>query len=294
MNPTKRNHINPCFWTAFWNPDYYTSYIKDDSQKRHREQKVYSLEFKAPKILFKKVEDIHFIEGLGIAYLNGKELSELNNVNSPRTNQEIDKSSINYEDAFFIDFENHFTELEKIGGYDRIRKVIKTNKIENREDKIYLSCFIITHQIRGFKFLARLFKKYEEGENKKLQSFLHLRSVISNPDLLDSVIRPIVESKWTLYTSREFKFPLSDNPIIYDAGLTWIPLSPKHLLEIDNTKKSKSAIIYKSGINDIKFSRFKKVLIMNTFDSIISHDKNFLEKIRKSNSWQRRKKHLGY
>jgi len=294
MTPTKINHINPCFWTAFWNFDYYTSFISDTPLKKHREQKVYSLEFKAPKVLLKKVEDVHFIEGLGTVYLQGKDLVQLENIKSPITMNDFDKSTINPDDTWFIDFENHFTELEKIAGYDRIRTVIKTDKIENREDRMYLACFIIIHQIRSFKFLGRLFKKYNDSDNIKLQSYLHFKSVISNPDLLDSVIRPIVESKWTLYITPEFKFPLSDNPIVSNKNLTWIPLSPKHLLEIDSSIRGSNLIDYKMELGDETFVTFQENLVMSSFDSIIFSDKKTLEKIRETSSWKVRKEQLGY
>jgi hypothetical protein len=292
MELTKKNHINPCFWTALWNPTYFNNFVVGNVTGKAREQLVYSLEIKTPKILRRKVKDIHYVEGLGLTNVNKQEFIELGNVHSPKTKLPVDKSTLESSSIHIIDIENHFTALEEIGGYPQLLDTVKSNQINTRHNRIYLACFVIIHQIRSIKFFEGLFLKYKDEFNPKLKAFIHFKKLISNTDKLYNVIKPIVESKWTLYTTDKFTFPLSDSPIIYYRKLIWVVLSPKHLLEIDSSQKYNETVKYEKEIKSIKFSIFRKQLIRNTFQSIIFSDKETLEKWRKSKTWHLRKHFL--
>ena len=68
MRPTKRNHYNPCFWTAIWNPTYYEAFLSESHNDLiPREQIVHALNVKSDKILIAKVDNVHFDKNLGFA-----------------------------------------------------------------------------------------------------------------------------------------------------------------------------------------------------------------------------------
>jgi hypothetical protein len=70
---TKRNHYNPCFWTALWNEDYFSQYCSDSAQRDSpRDQVVYSLNMRAAKVIPTTVEKVHCHKGLGVAEINAE------------------------------------------------------------------------------------------------------------------------------------------------------------------------------------------------------------------------------
>lgn len=292
MTPTKKNHINPCFWTALWNPTYFENFISGQKNSRAREQLIYSLDFKIPKVIPLKVEEVHFMEGLGITLLSDSEISRLKKVQFAEEEQPLEENSLDEVETYLLDIENHFHEMEISGGYQELLDTVKNNQIISETHRIHLACFIIIHQIRGQSFFYRLFNKYKDAPNPKLEAFLHFKDIISDPKRLYEVINPIVNSKWTMYRIKEFTFPLSDSPIIYYKNLIWATLSPKHLLEIDTSKPFTGKVKYKDEIELPEFQLFKTQLIKNTFQSIIFSDKNLLEEWGKSKPWLLRRNWL--
>jgi len=63
---TKRNHSNPCFWTAYWDTTYYESRVAGrDPETEARRTPVFALNVKANKIIPTVVDDVHFDKGMG-------------------------------------------------------------------------------------------------------------------------------------------------------------------------------------------------------------------------------------
>jgi len=174
MPPTKKNHINPCFWTALWNENYFNEFIGGNKPKRARYQKVFTLDFKAPKVLYKKVEDVHYADDLGLILAGGSELVDKNRIFEsdkiyfPANKELTTLSAIEVDVDYLIDAEIDFSTLEEIAGYKQLLKTIQNSKIANEEDRIYLACFIIYHQLRSQRFFNSLYKKYEDEQNPKL------------------------------------------------------------------------------------------------------------------------------
>ena len=68
---TRRNHYNPCFWTALWNEDYFREYCSDTARgSSPRDQVVYALNLHAAKVLRTTVEKVHFHKDLGVAEID--------------------------------------------------------------------------------------------------------------------------------------------------------------------------------------------------------------------------------
>lgn len=169
QNPTKRNHVIPCFWSALWNQSYF-EYFLTGAEKREgkknipREQKVFSLEFKTPKILHKKVADLFYIKNLGISEVSEAELHKLKNIYSSDFQAAINGEHFNQSNAtktHLIDIENLFSLTEEYYGYKEMLTVIKTNSIPSIKEKAEVACFIAINLVRGLRFFDRLLDKYE-------------------------------------------------------------------------------------------------------------------------------------
>lgn len=300
MPPTKKNHINPCFWTALWNETYFNDFINGRKTQRARDQKVFTLDYRTPKILLKKTEDVHYSENLGLILAEGKELTASDKIFGtdeiyfPESKKTTSLSKIDADGIYLLDAEIDFSSLEEIAGYQHLLNTVKNNKIENEEDRIYLACFIIYHQLRSEKFFHSLFKKYENEDNPKLESFIQFRNTISNVNQIYNAVFPLVNSYWTLYSTKDFKFPLNDVPILYEKELIWVVLSPKHLLEIDKSKIYPGRVKCRSEISIRLFSNLRKTIIKNTVQEIIFHSYKAAHNWRKSKTYYFRKKSLGY
>src|SRR5437870_3956313 len=65
---TTKNHYNPCFWTAHWNPVYMECALRGKrNQESARNQRVFVLNVKSNKIYRVSVENLHYDKNLGIA-----------------------------------------------------------------------------------------------------------------------------------------------------------------------------------------------------------------------------------
>ena len=69
-SPAKRNHYNPCFWTALWNQQFLTDFCAGKTERgRARVQLVHTLNLRSNKIFETKVENLHYDKDLGFAEL---------------------------------------------------------------------------------------------------------------------------------------------------------------------------------------------------------------------------------
>jgi hypothetical protein len=65
---TKRNHFNPCFWTALWNEEYFENWVRaEQSNTEPREQLIFALNLRSNKIYKTKVANLFYEKNLGLA-----------------------------------------------------------------------------------------------------------------------------------------------------------------------------------------------------------------------------------
>ena len=68
MQPTKKHHYNPCFWTAHWNPQFLEGALKGERDlARARNQQVFALNVKSNKVYRTSVENVHYDKSMGVA-----------------------------------------------------------------------------------------------------------------------------------------------------------------------------------------------------------------------------------
>jgi hypothetical protein len=64
---TKRNHFNPCFWTALWNEEYFENWVRaEQSNTEPREQLIFALNLRSNKIYKTKVANLFYEKNLGL------------------------------------------------------------------------------------------------------------------------------------------------------------------------------------------------------------------------------------
>ena len=118
MDVTKRNHYNPCFWTALWNVAYYHDFILTTALDAiARDQVVHVLNIKSQKVYPTTVERVHYDKNLGIAEITKCAAKEFVQRYHPDHYErfEADCEATSY--PVYLDFENIFTGIEATPPY---------------------------------------------------------------------------------------------------------------------------------------------------------------------------------
>jgi hypothetical protein len=255
MSITKKNHYNPCFWTAYWNYQYYHNeeYRRENSP---RIQKIYSLNIKADNIFPQTTEKVFYEKRMGLAKIN---------------------------DDAILDFEDFFTTHENLPKKVLI-KVIEQNNIESLEEKTLIASFISDLMIKHYENFNSSVDKYISHGKKKIDFLIDLNNNYSSTVFHKSQIIPLIASEWIIYLSKEFKFPLGDNPILINNKNILVALSPKMLLKINYNKLVMPEKIceVKHTMNCYTYRDFVYRTIASSNREIIFDNIDVLEKWRKS------------
>ncbi len=274
MKFTKRNHYNPCFWTALWNEDYYERSAKNLTQPLPaRNHVVHALNVKSGQIHKSKVGNVHYDKNLGIAEISRTAVEEFAKKYHPDRYEKflLDNETATY--PVFIDFEQILTELEKLPPYKVLLKVAQKKQIESTEEKAFLGCFIVIQQMRSHAIMNAMIQFHEEIGEHKFEHFVTLKWMLSDTNFLFSLVDPIISCRWTLFAVSDNIFPLCDSPILVKPHSLMVALSPKLLLEIERTiPDGEYECRLKQTINQSKLDEFRRRTIGNTFREIIGNE----------------------
>jgi len=275
MKLAKRNHYNPCFWTALWNRDYYNRVAKNLVHPLPaRDHVVHALNVKSGKIHKSKVKNIHYDKNLGIAEISKEAAEEFAKKYHPDHYEKflLDNKMATY--PVFLDFEQILTGIEKLPPYEVLIKVAQKGQIESAEEKAYLGCFIILQQMRSHAIMNALIQFHEGLGEKKFEHFVTLKWMLSDTNFLFSLVYPIISCRWTLFSVVNDLFPLCDSPILVKPNSLMVALSPKLLLEIERTIPAReNECRLRQRIKRRKLDEFRRRTIGNTFREIIGNEK---------------------
>jgi hypothetical protein len=280
MGLTKRNHYNPCFWTAFWNPTYYDNYVHDSGVILvPREQVVYALNVKSDKIVSNSVENVHYDKNFGVAEISFETAKEFCKRHHPNEYEEFCRKSTEDEYPIFIDFEDFLIRLEETPPYRVLCDVIKRQDLISAEEKAFLASFVFLQLLRSHAIMNSALEWNAKIGIEKFEYFVLLKWFLSNPDILYPPIAYLALAEWTLYRTYQDSFPLTDSCILVQPQSIMVALSPKFLLEITPQVQSSDAIWHtKNGIDKNKLVEFRRRTIGNTFREIIFSDKEILKR----------------
>ena len=275
---TKRTHFNPCFWTAYWNKKYYEEVMTSGLKKDSRDQEIFSLNISAGKILSTKIERVHCEKNLGLSEITMDGIRKYINEYYPGDSEQHLSKLKSEEYPLLLCYENLFTKIEELPAYEVLEKVIRSGVIEDFEDKVWISSFIILQRIRGHAFINSMVEALGLLNKPKFEYMLHMRCLLADKEFLFRVTFPVATAKWTLYKSDRHRLPLCDSPILKKDRNIMVALSPRLLLEIDLNKNSKSSELPRvKQLNKNVVLEFKRRTIENTYKEIIFNNTNVLE-----------------
>ena len=290
MSFSIRNHYNPCFWTAFWNNDFYeTSLLQKSKSNNPRKQVVYSLNLRANKIIKTIVEDVHFDKNLATAEITPEAVKNFCKRNFPDEYEQFSSDVEKDSETLYLDFEQTLAGIERTPPYQTLIEVIKKEKIEHAQEKIFIACFLVIHGLRCHAIMNSMIEFHKTMGLEKFEYFWFLKHMLGNTNSLYKLVIPFVMSHWTIYRTNKHNFPLNDSPLLHRPDSIMIALSPRMLLEINRLVRSdESQWLLKDSISASKMNEFRKRTILNTFREIIFPYKDLLEKWSRTKEYKKR------
>ena len=287
---TKRNHYNPCFWTACWNTDYFQALVKGKAGSViAREQEVYILNLQSGNIYPNRVKNVHYDKDLGVAKITPESMKIFCRRYYPSEYDSFCKSLEEHPETVYMDFEDILTGMEEAGGYKFLMEAIRACGIQSVMHKGFLTCHIVLQAMRSHEMMNSMTDTLSRLGMPKWEYFWILKNAWSNMLILARAVTPLASSKWVIYVTEEHKFPLCDSPIMISKNTLIAVLSPRLLLEIRlNEHSPEDTWTIRNGINSSKFWEFRRRSIKNSFKEIIFHDSNELEIWRNTREFKTR------
>lgn len=292
---TKRNHYNPCFWTAYWNPEYFAAVTEErDIPGAARDQVVFALNLRADKVLKAKVRELHYDKGLGVAEIMPDSMMRFSKRWFPSEYRELEEYVQKNPETLYIDFEDTLAGIEEKGGYDALIEAVKIGGLSSVQHKGFLTCVIVIHALRSYEMMKSMVETASIYGIDKWEYFWLLKNALGNPLVLARAVTPLAFSQWILYQTDEHRFPLYDSPVMVRENTLMVVLSPRLLLEINlNVQSPEDHWLHCDRISNSKFREFCRRSIMNSFKEIIFHDREELEQWRRLPEYKARVKVLG-
>jgi hypothetical protein len=276
---TKRNHYNPCFWTALWNEDYFSQYCSDSAQRDSpRDQVVYVLNMRAAKVIPTTVEKVHYHKGLGVAEIDAESAKRFCAKWYPEKYDSMVEYVTAHPEKVYLDFEDTLTGMEALQHYDSWMRSVKLGDLQSFEDKCFLAAAFMIHAMRSYEYMSSAISRISEIGIDKWEYFWQLKNVWSNQQFLTRATIVPALARWTLWRMPNHSFPLCDSPVMIDRDSVMVTLSPRLLLEIDlNVPDPEPSWIVRDGLPDEKFAEFRVRSVDNSFKEIIFHDERILQ-----------------
>lgn len=286
---TRRNHYNPCFWTAHWNPEYHRRSVSAETGLVARVQRVHALSVKSSNIFETAVEKVHYDKNLGVAEITREAAEDFVRRNKPGEYEDFRRENVAAPYPVLIDFEEILGGIERMPPYQVLVDVVRRGKVETKEEKVQLAALLVLQLLRSHAIMNSMLEWQTTLQQQKFELFVKLRWMIGDADALYQLIIPFVTSRWTFYATALDTFPLCDSPVLVKPESVLFAISPRLLLEIDRTVAAPPEVWrHRDGVPGSRLAEFRRRTIGNTFREIIFSDPKVLEEWRSTMHFQRR------
>jgi hypothetical protein len=288
---TKRNHYNPCFWTALWNRAYFRS-IREGAAVAGiaRDHVVHTLNLRGDAVFPTTVGNVHYEKDLGVAPITPDSMKSFCRRWYPSEYEGLAEYVDRNPETLYLDFEDTLEGLERIGVYRSLMRAARIGGISSVCHNGFLTCALVVHVMRSHELMTSMIESSSVRGLQKWEYFWLLKNAWANRLMLARAATPLAMGQWTLYATVEDQFPLPDSPIMIKRDTLMAVLSPRLLLEINLTvSKPEAWWVVRDGISPSKYREFRRRAIGNAFKDIIFHDAALLEKWRALPEYRQRK-----
>jgi len=279
---TKRNHYNPCFWAALWNESYFNALLGGhESALCARKQSVYSLNVRSGAIHATSVENVFYDKKLGLADISTDSTKRFYLRRFPSEYAAFCKYLEEHPEPLVLDFENIFSGLDDPHVRRAFTTAARIGGFESTAHKGFVTALVVMQAMRSHEFMASTIEQAAAQGIDKWEYFWLLKSAWADPSMLSRTGTVLAMARWTLYKTREARFPLCDSPVMINPTNVMLILSPRLLAEIDLTVQAEEhECQVKEGIGASKYREFRRRTIDNTYKDIIFSDSATLEEWR--------------
>lgn len=291
---TKRNHYNPCFWTACWNLDYYQALVEGRAGSiSPRDQQVFVLNLQSGNIYPNRVKNVHFDRDLGVAKITPESMKDFCRRRFPAQYESFCQSLEKHPETIYMDFEDILTGMEGLAGYQSLMDALIVCSIRDVIHKGFLTCHIVMQAMRSHEMMNSMIKTMNSIGMPKWEYFWLLKNAWGNKLVLARATTALAFSRWILHVAENHTYPLCDSPVMIREKTLMVVLSPRLLLEISlNEQAPENTWTVRKGINASKFREFRRRSIQNSFMEIIFHDRIELEVWRNTREFKDRSRDL--
>jgi hypothetical protein len=291
MQLTTKNHYNPCFWTAHWNPNYLAQALRGQKNFLEvRTQRVFVLNVKSDRIYTQAVENVHFDKNIGLAKITPDDAKDYCKRHFPdeygRFCKDMDEQG---EGHYILDFENILTCLENSPAYEVLLDVICKGRIDSVKEKGFLTSFILVQHLRSHAIMNSMIEIGEASGRPKFEELLMLKHLLSDTDGMFQSSLMLSSGHWKFFRLDKETFPLNDTPVLIQPHSVIVALSPRLLVEIDRTDaRNEEGWSSSNYITEEKLEEFRRRMIGNTFREIIFGEESLLKKWQATPEFRRR------
>jgi hypothetical protein len=273
MNLTKRNHYNPCFWTALWNESYYLQIVSGvEGKGSPRAQRIYALNVRSGAIYGTTVENLHFDKNLGLAEMTPDSMKRFCRKWFPSEYAKVAAYIDEHPEHLTMDFENILGGTEK-NGHRFLLDAARCGGFSSVEHKGFVTCLVLMQAMRSHEFMASMVVRSAAAGIDKWQYFWLLKNYWADRVALTRGTLPLAAARWTLYRTQRHQFPLCDSPVMINRDNVMMILTPRLLAEIDLTVRAKEdEWVVRDGISGSKYREFRRRAIQNTFKDVVFAD----------------------
>lgn len=270
MNLTKRNHYNPCFWTALWNESHYSRVVSSaEGNPSPRSQRVHALNVRSGAIYSTAVENLHFDKNLGLAEMTPDSMKRFCRRWFPEKYAEVAQYINEHPDTLTMDFENILGGTEK-HGHGFLLDAARYGGFSSVQHKGFVTCLVVIQAMRSHEFMSSMVARTSAAGIQKWEYFWILKNMWADRVALARAITPLACARWTLYRTERHRFPLCDSPVMINRDNVMMTLSPRLLAEIDLTIQApEDKWLVRDGISGSKYREFRRRSIQNTFKDIV-------------------------
>lgn len=276
---TKRNHYNPCFWTALWNPVYFDAFVRGSTPPGPaRDQELFVLNLRADQTYSVKASKVHYERALGVAEITPEEMKSFCKRWYPSEYANLSQYVEQHPEHLFLDFEDILNGIEQKGLYDSLLHCAKVGDLTSVEEKGFLTGCIVIHAMRSHELMTGMIGSSQARGIPKWEYFWLLKNAWSNPLILMRAALPLAMGQWTFYHTAEDTFPLPDSPVMIGEHGLMVVLSPRLLLEVSLLVQCPEDVWrVRERISPSKYREFRRRAVRNTFKEIVFSDKTRLD-----------------
>jgi len=286
----KRNHYNPCFWTALWNPAHYNAMTAGSHNRAAaRDQSIYALNLHSSRIYKTKVKNVHYDKNVGVAELTPASMKRFAKRWFPEEYRDLARYVDRNPETLYVDFEDILEAVEKREVYRSIMEAARLGGVTSPEHKGFLTVTLVIHAMRSHEMMAAMMAATGKLGLDKFEYFWLLKNAWGNPLVLARACQPLAGAQWVFYRTQHHCYPLCDSPVMIESRRVTAILSPRLLLVIHLGKSSREDTwTVRDTISTGRLRQFRRLAIENSYKEIIFHDSDELDSWRQLPEFEKR------